>query len=34
MRHARAEVAGRFGVVLQPEIILAGPLAERFAASA
>ena len=34
MRHARAEVAGRFGVVLQPEIILAGALAERFAGAA
>jgi len=30
MRRARDEVADRFGVVLEPEIVLAGPLADRF----
>jgi len=31
MREARDEVAARFGVVLEPEIVLAGGLRERFA---
>lgn len=34
MRRARAAVAERFGVELQPEIILVGPLAARFASPA